>query len=446
MTLYKRLFSIATPIAIQQIIFASVNFLDTLMVGQLGETALAAVGLSNQVFFVYNLLLFGLTSGGAVFVAQYWGRRETDHISTTTALTLSLALLFSVPFFVPGFFFSAQTLRLFTPDPEVLQVGKEYLAVISIGFFASAFSLTFYSVLRSTEHAFVAMFISVTAILTNVVLNFLLIFGNLGFPRLGVFGAGIATLVARILEMVLVLVVVFGKRFPGSLKWESFRKIHLGFFKRYMKVTLPTMGNELFWSLGITMYSVVYGHISTRVLSAQRILNSIESFTFSLLFAIASGTAVILGQSLGLSRFEQTKSEAARVLRLSFILSVSVGVVLFLLSPLLLSLYNVPGEVKSLAQTLILLSMLFLPLKNLNLMFVVGTLRAGGDTRFSFLVESGSLWLAGVPLTALAGLVWRFPFPVVYAMTLVEETLKLVFLFRRYISGKWLKNVVDSPS
>ena len=193
MSFYKRMFLVAIPLTIQQLIFSSVNLLDTLMIGQLSEVAIAAVGLSNQFYFVYNLLLFGLSSGGAIFIAQYWGAKESGSISKTTALMLMVAFLFLFPFFILAVFFPSLTLRLFTPDPQVIQLAVGYMQMIGFTLLPAAISYVFYSVLRSTEHAFAAMAFSAITMCLNAFLNWVFIFGLFWVARSRCFWSGIGT-------------------------------------------------------------------------------------------------------------------------------------------------------------------------------------------------------------------------------------------------------------
>ncbi len=442
MSFYKRMFLVAIPLTIQQLIFSSVNLLDTLMIGQLSEVAIAAVGLSNQFYFVYNLLLFGLSSGGAIFIAQYWGVKESGNISKTTALMLMVAFLFLFPFFILAVFFPTQTLRLFTPDQQVIQLAVGYMQMIGFTLLPAAISYVFYSVLRSTEHAFAAMIFSAVTMCLNAFLNWVFIFGLFGLPALGVFGAGLATLIARLVEFCLVFAIVTGKKLPGTLSFIHFKTLSKAFFKRFMVYVLPAMGNEFSWSMGITLYAVIYSHIGTDVLAAHRMMNSIENFTFAFLFSIANATAIIVGQELGKKQFDRAIAIAKKSIRINFVLSLITGITIMVFANWILSVYNVKPEVKTLAYMILGLSLLFLPIKSLNALLVVGIFRAGGETKYTLLVEGGTLWIVGVPMTAFVGLVLKAPFPWVFSMSLLEEVMKVLILSIRYRKNIWVRNVI----
>ncbi|HOO31764.1 MAG TPA: MATE family efflux transporter [Thermotogota bacterium] len=444
MNIYKRLFKIALPIAIQQIILTSMNFVDMLMIGQLGEVSIAAVGLSNQLFFIFNVVTFGLVSGGSIFIAQFWGTKQTYNISRTTALMLICSTVISVFFFVLAFFFPEQTLRVFSPDQQVISQGAGYLNAIGVSFLAFGITMTISFVLRNTENAVIPMIISIISIGLNVLLNYSLIFGHFGFPAMGIRGAGIGTLVSRMVEMSLILIILYWKKLPGRVHLEHFSSLSKDFVKRFLRYTFPTVANELFWSTGFSMYSIIYSYMGTSLLAATRIMSSIERFSFSVVLALANAAAVIIGQELGKSSFEQAKHISKKIIKLDLLIAFILMIPMILFAPQFVSLFSVTPKVKSLSILLLRLSMLYSPVKIMNGLFIVGFLRAGGDTKFSFAVEAGCLWLVGIPVTAVAGLIIGLPFPLVYSLCMVEETLKLIILIRRYRGGKWLKNVVEN--
>lgn len=443
MSLYKRLFRIAVPVAIQQFIFTSVNFVDTLMIGTLGETSIAAVGLSNQLFFLYNLVIFGLASGGAIFFAQYWGRGDIEGIARSTALTSLLALILSTPFFIISFLFPGQALRFFSPDPAVIETGIPYLKIVALSypFFAMTFVMSM--VLRSVEHATIPMLTSILEVGTNVLLNYALIFGKLGMPRLGVFGAGIATFLARIIGFTALLSVITIKRYPGRFGWRHIRSLTSKFVTHFLSYTSPTVANEFAWAAGITMYSVIYAHMSTQAVAARNVMSTIEGFAFSFTFALASAAGVIVGKELGASRFKEAYEDSKKILRLILIVAAASGLAIVGITYGVIGFFNISLESRRMVLAAMAISASFMPVKSFNGVNIVGFLRAGGDTRFSFLLEAFTLWFVGVPLCALGGLILKLDFPVVYLLTMAEESLKALVLIFRYKSKKWVRNVVE---
>ncbi|SHH27790.1 MATE family efflux transporter [Thermosipho atlanticus] len=443
MGVYRKIFKIALPIALQQFLFTSVNFVDTVMIGRLGEIPIAAVGLSNQFFFLYNLVLFGLVSGGAIFFAQFWGKRDEDGLARSSALTVISALAFSFIFFVLSFFTPQFVMRFYSPDPEVIAVGITYLKIVSFSYPIFAVSMVFSLVLRSIEKAIIPMYTTIVELMSNVFFNYVLIFGKLGFPKLGVEGAAWGTLIARVIGLTSLLIIIEVKRLPGRFNLYHVRRINKLFVKRYFHYTLPTIGNEFAWSFGMTMYSVVYAHMSTQVIAARNIMGTIEGFAYSFTFSVASAASVIVGNILGASEYEKAYEVSKKILKLAELVAVISGIITILVTFYAVNLFDVSDEIKNLVRITMIISMGFIPIKVFNGVNIVGFLRAGGDTRFSFAIEATTLWLLGVPLAVLSGLILNMSFPVVYLFTMSDEITKAIILLWRYKSKKWIKNVVE---
>ncbi|RLL83979.1 multidrug transporter MATE [Petrotoga sp. HKA.pet.4.5] len=443
MDIYKRIIRIAFPIALQQVIFTSVNFVDTLMIGLLGEVAIASVGLSNQFFFLYNLILFGLVSGGGIFFAQYWGKKDEDGLSRSVALTILSSLLFSIPFFLLSYFTPELVLRFFSPDIEVIKAGIPYLKVIAFSYPLFAITMVFSFMLRSIGKAHLPLIITIIELSTNIVLNYLLIFGKLGFPVLGIKGAAIGTLIARAIGCTATVFIVYVGKLPGRAYFKHVAELNSKFVKNFFHYALPTLANEFAWSLGFTMYTVVYAHMGTDVIAAQRVMSTIEGLAVSVTFSIANAASVIIGNILGVSKFDEAFETSKKALKLAELISVIAAIVGIVTTFLVVDVFDVSEEVKNMVKVTIVISMAFLPVKIFNGMNVVGFLRAGGDTRFSFLVEASTLWLIGVPLAAVGGLLLDLSFSTVYFLTMMEEIIKSIILFFRYRSKKWLRNVLE---
>lgn len=443
MEVYFRILKVAFPIALQQVIFTSVNFVDTLMMGMLGEVAIASVGLSNQFFFLYNLILFGLVSGGAIFFSQYWGKKDEVGLSSSVAITLISSIVFSIPFFLLSFFAPEMVLRFFTPDIAVIEAGINYLKIIAFSYPLFAITMVFSFMLRSIRKVHLPLIITIIELSSNIFLNYILIFGKLGFPALGIKGAAIGTFMARLIGSTSTIVIVYSRKLPGRAYFRHVKNLTPKFLKNFFHYTIPTMANELAWSLGITMYSVVYAHMSTSVIAAQRVMSTIEGFATSVTFSIANAASVIIGNILGSSQFDEAYCTSKKALKLAEIISVIAAILGVAITFLIIDFFDVSEEVKNMVRITIIISMSFLPVKIFNGMNVVGFLRAGGDTRFSFMVEASTLWLIGVPLSAIGGLVLGLSFPMVYSLTMIEEVIKAIILSYRFRSKKWLKNVLE---
>ncbi|ABR30691.1 multidrug transporter MATE [Thermosipho melanesiensis] len=444
MGIYRDLFKIAIPVALQQFLFSSVSFLDTLMIGRLGEDAIAAIGLANQFFFFYNIVLFGLVSGGAIFFSQFWGKGDFEGLSKSTALTTLSSLFVSIPFFVLSLFFPGYVMRFFSPDPIVIELGVKYIKILSISFPIFAISMVFSFMLRSIHKAHIPMYTTIIELTTNVFLNYVLIFGNFGFPKLGVIGAAIATVFSRIIGLFVLIVTVKLQKLPGMFSLHHIGALNKNFINRFFHYTLPTLANEFAWSLGFTMYSVIYAHMSTKVIAARNIIGTIEGFAWAFSFSLANAASVIIGNYLGAKRFGEAYKISRKIIKLTEIVATISAAATYILTVFSVDLFNISQDVKSLVIVAMAISMGFVPIKIFNGLNIVGFLRAGGDTRFSFAVEATTLWVLGVPLAAIGGLILKLSFPLVLLLTMVDEITKFFILLSRYKSRKWVRNVVEN--
>lgn len=437
---------IAVPVAIQALLNTVTNMVDTLMIGTLGETVIAGVGLANKVFFVFNLLIFGIASGTSVLSAQFWGTHDTKNIRKVLGLSLLLGLLGSLFFVLPGFFAPKAVMRIFTDSTASSGAGAEYLRLVCLSYPFTAVTNIYVAVMRSMGRVKTPVVTSLIAIVVNIFLNYALIFGHFGFPALGVTGAAIATLTARVVEMSCIFFYTYGWKTELAGRFSEFFGYSSSLIREYVKTSLPVIGNEFMWGLGVTMYSLAYGRMGDTAVAAITISQTIQDMILVFFQGIAAAASVILGNELGAGRTKEAKEDAARLLWLQVVFSLALGVFCILTRNLLVGIYDVSEETFREAALCMMIYGLFLPFKMINLVTIVGILRSGGDTRFCLLLDSGSVWLIGVPLTFLGALVFRFPIHRVFAMTMTEEVVKFFASYWRYKKGRWLKNLTAGIS
>ncbi len=438
----KRMLSIAVPITLQNLISTGLNLVDNLMIGQLGTTAIASVGLVNQVVFILNILTFGVSSGAGIFVAQFWGKRDEKSIEKTIGHMLYITIGASALFFVLLFFLPERILMIFTTDVEVVKTGAEYARPVAFSTFLTSFSFIIAMALRTVEKARIPMYVSLVALSINTVANYILIFGLGPIEPLGVFGASFATLLSRLVEFVIFVSIVYRKKTPIRLS-RSALKFEIPFFRRLMKYATPVIINEFLWSLGITMYSLVMARMGTEFIAARNISSTIENFGFVIFGGLSSATVVMVGAELGRNNFSQAKYNARKLLQLTVITAVATGFIIILLSRFIVNLYNIDQSLKNTVLTVLIIIGLSQPIKMFNAVNIVGVLRSGGDSRAAMIIEIVSLWGVGIPLVAITGLVLKWPLTLVYIAMMVEELFKSILGIRRSLTWKWLKNVVD---
>ena len=439
---YAKLLNIAIPIIIQNFIMSSLNLVDVIMIGQVGDVAVAAVGLGNQVYFLLRLLLFGITSGAAVFAAQYWGKRDIPNIRKVLGLSLMLACFSGLFFTVIALVLPGWILGLYSEDTRVIQEGVVYLRIVGISYLATAISFAYSDVLRSTENVRLPMAVSVIALSMNIILDYGLILGRLGMPQMGIEGAAIGTTLSRFVEMILLLIFTYRKDTPAAARLHEMLGQSREFLRSFAVTASPVIANELLWSLGSTMYVVIYAHISTTALAAANIASTVQSMGLVFLIGISSACAIIVGNQIGAGQEETAYHYAKRSLVINVIFALLLGAGLHFLSAPILQLYSVTEETAYTAIRMIRMIGYIFWLKSIAMVLIVGIMRSGGDTRYSMVIDVGAIWLVGIPLGALAAFVFHVP---AYWVTLIiasEDIAKNIIGLKRFVSKKWINNLV----
>jgi putative MATE family efflux protein len=429
---------IGSPIMLQNLIFSSLGLVDGVMIGQLGDEAVAAVGIANQVFFLVSLLFFGISSGTAIFAAQYWGRKDLPRIHSVLGLSLLMSLVGSLFFSLLAILIPAQVMEVFSTDQLVIILGSRYLRIVGFSYILTAITNSYTAVLRSTEKVKLPMVISLLALSTNTFLNYCLILGNLGFPALGVTGAGIATVISRTLETVLLLLVTYWRKLPGSARFAELINYRILSLKQFFTTTLPVVATEVIWSLGATTYNVVYARIGTEAIAAVNIAGTLDRLIFVVFFGLANACAIMIGNRIGAGETEVARDYSRKYLLVGLLSAVVLGLVMFSLANPLLWFYNISAWTTEFTYKIILILALTLPIRSANLMVLIGILRAGGDTRYAFVIDAGMIWSVGVPLAFLGAFYFHLPVYWVVAMVMTDEVIKLSLGLKRFFSGRWI--------
>jgi len=432
---------IAIPIIIQQFMFSGLNMLAVIFVGQKGDEAVAAVGLAGQIAFILNLVLFGIISGAAMFTAQFWGKRDIPNLRRVLGLCLMLAISASLIFFTLSQTIPSQLLSIYSKDLAVITLGADYLRIFSWTFLFFAVTFSFSLVMRSTGDVKTPTMISVGALSISTVLSYGLIFGKFGLPELGIQGAAVAAVIARFLECLTLLFVAYTQRSPVAASLHELMGFDAKFLGRVIKPMLPVIFNELFWSLGITTYNIIYARIGTTSFAAMNIVGTVEQVAFVFFFGISSATSVLVGNNIGAGREDKAYTYAGRSLYIAAFGGILVGLMIHLVKTPILAFYNVSPEVITNASSILAVMSLFIWMRVSNMTIVVGILRAGGDTRFSLFLDGIIIWIVGVPMAYLAAFKLELPIYFVYLFAMSEETTKWILGIFRYRSRKWINNL-----
>ena len=439
----RTMLSIAIPLTLQNLLFSSFTLIDTVMVGKLGDLSLAAVGMAGKWSWFLNIVLFGCTSGAAVFIAQYFGAEDHKGIHRTYGLMSILSLAAGFLFMAVALLAPETVIGMFTKDPEAIAVAAVYLRCIAVSYPFQALAKSAATLLQSTQRVVIPFIGAACSVLTNLVLNALLIFGLCGFPALGVAGAAIASAAAAVVNTLVIYGLGLARGTMLRAPMHALLDISRGFVRDYVRVGAPAMFNETIWALSILIYSAIFGHMSTEAYAAITVAKSIEDLTCVAVFGMCSACAVMIGSYVGQGKYEHAKACARYHIVLATLFSLVIGGSLFFLREPIMSLFGVSETVHAASIAVITIYGAEMALRNIPLMLVVGTFRAGGDTKYGLIVDMISAYLIGIPLTAVAGLVLHFSVPVTYAiMYFVEDIFKAIVYGRHFFSDKWIRPVV----
>ncbi len=430
---------------LQNLLISSFTFADTLMIGQLGPVQIAAVGLANQMFFITVLFFFGLGSGASIFIAQYWGKKDLKSIHAAMGAALSAAVTGALVIASCSIMFPRQIMGFFTSDAAVISEGSIYLRIVAASYLFTAVSFIFSTSLRSTELAHYPLISTFSSLAVNILLNYILIFGKLGFPAMGVAGAALGTLISRGMEVVIILSIAYRKQTPAAAPVKEYLSFDRYFLRRYWKTALPVILNELAWALGMVAYKMVYARMGTDVIASANVSEAIQSLFFVMFIGSGNASAVMIGKKIGQQRYDEASLYAKRFLILPVFSGLAVGVFMSLFAPLITLAYNLDPELTLITQRSLRILAFLIPVRGLTIHAVIGVLRSGGDTRFSLMLEASGIWGIGVPLAVLGGLVLQLPIYFVYLLIGTEEIYKALLSIFRFRSGKWLNDLTEEP-
>ncbi|MEW5718556.1 MAG: MATE family efflux transporter [Chloroflexota bacterium] len=438
---FSTLLKLWFPIALQQLIFSLLNLLSMMMIGQLGDTTVAAFGLAAQIGFLFQLFLFGVSSGAAIFVAQFWGKRDAKNIRRVLGVSLTLGLIGAAFFAFIALAIPEFALGIYSTDRAVIALGSEYLRIVGVGYLAIAITTSYAVTLRSTGNVRLPVTISVISLGLGVALNYALIFGQFGLPALGIQGSALGTIIARWLECMWLLVMIYTR---GSVAAASVREMFafdLAFTRRVLKTILPVMLNEIVWSTGISTYNLIYGRIGTEAVAAVSITTTIENLAYVPFVGLANAAAVMIGNRIGADEEHKAFAYAKRLWRMVVLLALGIGGIIFVSADSILGFYKIDAATHLFARNILTVMAGGLWIKASNIVLLVGVLRAGGDARVSAIIDVVPLWLIGIPLAAIGAFVLGLPVYWVYLLTLSDEAVKCLLAGWRMISKKWITNL-----
>jgi len=438
---YRLLFSIALPIAVQNLITFMVSMVDTLMVGALGEIQLSAVSIANNLFFVLTILMFGLAGGSNIMISQYWGKGNVKTIHKILAIMYRVCLLITGIFIFIALFLPKYFMGIFTTDKAVIDFGASYLRIVCIGYLFYSITNCTIMMLRSVKTVSISIIVYTASLVVNSILNWILIFGNLGAPELGIRGAAIATVCARITEFSIVLVFMFIYERKIGLKIEHLLKLDKEILKDYVGLCTPVLCNELLWAIGASMISVIVGRMGTEVVAANSINGVAHQFVTVFIFGMSNATAVIIGNTIGEGKKEKAKEYAYSIGIFSVVMGCISGLMILLIKPFVVNFYNVSYSTKLIAMEIMTVTSGIIVFQSLASNFMMGVLRGGGDAKFVLINDLIFMWLVAIPGGFFVAFVLELPVALVFLVIKCDEILKSLTSVYRVISGKWVNDV-----
>lgn len=436
----KKLITLILPIAFQQFMLALVSASDAVMLGMFSQDALSAVSLAGQVTFVENLFFAAVTIGLSMFAAQYWGKKDITSVEKIFAYVMKITAIVSFVFFIAGLCIPKALMHIFTNDRALIDGGAIYLRAVSLSFFLTGISQIYLCILKNTGKAAKSSLISSASVIVNIVLNAVFIFGLLGLPKLEIAGAALATVIARVIE-VLWCIIETAKKDSAKLKMKYILRNDKHLRSDFWKYTSPVLGNEIVWGVGFTMYSVIMGHLGTDAVAANSIANIVKNLVACFCLGLGSGGGIMVGNELGAGRLENAKIYGRKLCKLSIICGAVSGLFLLALSPLILSVADLSDTANEYLKYMLYMCSYYMIGKSINGTTIAGIFCAGGDSKFGFLCDTITMWCITVPLGMLAAFVLKLPVLAVYFIVNLDEIVKLPAVYRHYKKYKWVKDL-----
>ncbi len=434
----KNVCDLALPVALQAMLQSSFCLVDQIMIGQLGSTSIAGVGFAGKFSSIYSVVVSAIGAVAGIMISQYMGQKNGKEVRRSFFLNLFMGLGIAILFTGMCLFFSDKIMALYTKDPATRLVAANYLAILS-GTFLPIAGVTILSTLfRCMEKASLPLYAGIAAAVVNTGLNYVLIFGKFGLPAMGHKGVAVATVTAQIINFLIMLVIYFKYKKPFTGKDKNVSEVTGFHWGQYAGILLPLLVCEFMWSLGENIYAAIYGHMGTDAGAAMTLINPIQGLMIGALCGLSQTASVIIGKKLGVGKYEKAYQESKKLLYYGFIGSAILSVIIIMISPYYVRIFQVEESVKILTKQILLAYALIAPIKVENMILGSGILRSGGKTKYVMAIDLIGTWLFGVPLGLLAAFVLGLPIPYVYFILSLEECVRfmisLVVLRRR----KWM--------
>ena len=437
---FEKLLKLTLPIMLQSLMLALVAACDALMLGRVDQNSMAAVSLATQVQFIQNMIISAVVGAASILGAQYWGKKDIKTLKDIFAISLRLCGISSILFWLACVFFPRYLMLIFTNDQELISIGISYLELAGWSYLLTGISQCYLTVMKVSDHAKQTAIISSTAVVLNIILNAIFIYGLVGVPAMGVQGAAIATLISRIIELLLAVTLSFKKDFVNPDLRRLF-KHNAVLSADFVRTAWPLLGASLFWGIGFTSYTAFMGHLGADAAASNSVAAVIRDLVCCMCNGVASGGGILVGNELGAGKLEKGKLYGDRLVIIAFILGFISTAIMFLLTPLVMKFVKLTPQAHSLLLGMMVIMAVYMIGRVINTVIINGIFAAGGDTLFDMYSLAVCMWGLAVPLAALGTFLFHWPVLLVYACTCLDEVGKIPWVLYHYKKYKWVKDL-----
>ncbi len=437
----KMALALVIPLSLQNLINVGVTSADVIMLGNLNETALSGASLGGQINFIMTLIFFGITSGASVLTAQYWGKKDPNSIEQILGVSLRLGLIVSITFTIITFCIPETLMSLFSSDNDVIVEGSKYLRIVCFSYIFSSISLVYLNIMRSVEKVKISTAIYSISLLINIIFNYMFIYGKLFFPALGVQGAAISTVMARVFE---VIAIIFYSHFRNKhikVRFKYLFKVNHLLFKDFIKYSIPVTINELLWGLGTSVNAAIIGQLGSAAAAANSVAQVTRQLATVVSFGFASAAAIMIGKAIGANDLKKANEYGHSFGIISIITGIAASIIVLIVRPIALYGMNLSDLSKGYLSIMMFVMSYFVLCQSFNTTMVVGIFRAGGDTKFGLFIDATFMWCFSILLGAIAAFSLKWSVPIVYIILLSDEVVKIPIVLYRFKSYKWLNDV-----
>ena len=437
----KKLMSLVMPIAFQQFMLALVSASDALMLGMISQNSLSAVSLAGQVTFIHSLLLEAMTIGLSLLAAQYWGKGDIPAVERIFAYVMKITTLISLLFTLSALLVPGLLMKIFTNDPVLIRGGSVYLRVIAVSYLLTGISQMYLCILKNSGRAGKSSMISATSVIINIFINAVLIYGLFGIPRMEIAGAALATVTARVIEVVW-CVCETSRKDQVKLRAKYLLRNDIILRRDFWKYTTPVICNEIVWGTGFSMYSVIMGHLGTDAVAANSIANIVKNLAACFCMGLGNGGGIMVGNELGAGKPDTAREYGGRLCRLAVASGIVSGLILLACSPLILRVANLSTVSREYLQGMLLICAYYMIGRSVNGVTISGIFCAGGDSRFGLYCDCITMWCIIVPLGLIAAFILKLPVLAVYFVVSLDEFVKIPAVYRNYKKYRWVRDLI----